>query len=180
MLDCGPCSNSWNRHKTLGFHVEKLTYSCSLVLGLSTGAFLNKYLQNDAKGLNQSKWNVLKHSCSSFELDWLAISLYFFKYVTDCQSSGGLPPGMALGCRLTSVRGDRGENYEKWTAGSPKKKQKKTVSNNCHIITHIIDARLIRISVDFWPMTPPKKLYTLEGRQQSAFVHPVDGEGLST
>ncbi len=31
----------------------------------------------------------------------------------DCQSSGGLPPGMALGCGLTSVRGDRGENYEK-------------------------------------------------------------------
>jgi hypothetical protein len=31
----------------------------------------------------------------------------------DCQSSGGMPPGMALGCGLTSVRGDRGENYEK-------------------------------------------------------------------
>ncbi len=31
----------------------------------------------------------------------------------DCQSPGGLPPGMALGCRLTSVRGNRGENYEK-------------------------------------------------------------------
>ncbi len=30
-----------------------------------------------------------------------------------CQSSGGLPPGMALGCGLTSVRGNRGENYEK-------------------------------------------------------------------
>jgi hypothetical protein len=32
----------------------------------------------------------------------------------DCQSSGGLPPapGMALGCGLTSVRGDGGENYE--------------------------------------------------------------------
>ncbi len=27
----------------------------------------------------------------------------------DCQSSGGLPPGMALACGLTSVRGDRGE-----------------------------------------------------------------------
>ncbi len=26
----------------------------------------------------------------------------------DCQSSCGLPPGMALGCRLTSVRGNRG------------------------------------------------------------------------
>ncbi len=31
----------------------------------------------------------------------------------DCQSSGGLPPGMAIGCGLTSVRGYRGENYEK-------------------------------------------------------------------
>jgi hypothetical protein len=40
-------------------------------------------------------------------------------------SSGGLPPGMALGCGLTSVRGDRGENYEKWTVSSPKKYIKK-------------------------------------------------------
>ncbi len=31
----------------------------------------------------------------------------------DCQSPGGLPPGIALGCKLTSVRGDRGENYQK-------------------------------------------------------------------
>jgi hypothetical protein len=38
----------------------------------------------------------------------------------DCRSSGGLPPGMALNCELTSVRGDRGENYEIWTTGSPK------------------------------------------------------------
>jgi hypothetical protein len=30
----------------------------------------------------------------------------------DCQSPGGLPSGMALGCGLTSVRGNRGENYE--------------------------------------------------------------------
>jgi hypothetical protein len=30
----------------------------------------------------------------------------------DCQSSGGLPPGKALSCGLTSVRGDIGENYE--------------------------------------------------------------------
>ncbi len=33
----------------------------------------------------------------------------------DCQSSGGLPPGVALGCGLTSVRGNRGENQEKLT-----------------------------------------------------------------
>jgi hypothetical protein len=32
---------------------------------------------------------------------------------SDCQSPGGLPPGIALGCWLTSVRGNRGENYEK-------------------------------------------------------------------
>ncbi len=31
----------------------------------------------------------------------------------DCQSSGGLPPEMALGLRLTSVRGDRGEDIKK-------------------------------------------------------------------
>ncbi len=28
----------------------------------------------------------------------------------DCQPPGGLPPGMVLGCGLTSVRGDRGKN----------------------------------------------------------------------
>jgi hypothetical protein len=31
-----------------------------------------------------------------------------------------LSPGMALGHGLTSVRGNRGKNCEKWTAGSPK------------------------------------------------------------
>jgi hypothetical protein len=31
----------------------------------------------------------------------------------DCLSPDGLPPGMALGWGLTSVRGDRGENHEK-------------------------------------------------------------------
>ncbi len=30
----------------------------------------------------------------------------------DCQSPGGLPTRMALGCGLTSVRGNRGESYE--------------------------------------------------------------------
>jgi hypothetical protein len=29
----------------------------------------------------------------------------------DCQSPGGLPPGKTLGYGLTSVRGNRGENY---------------------------------------------------------------------
>jgi hypothetical protein len=37
-----------------------------------------------------------------------------------------LPPGMALGWGLTSVRGDRGENHEKWTAGCQKHIKKKT------------------------------------------------------
>jgi hypothetical protein len=45
----------------------------------------------------------------------------------DCQSAGGLPPGMALGCRLTSMRGNRGENYEKQTAGSPKTYKEKNI-----------------------------------------------------
>ncbi len=46
----------------------------------------------------------------------------------DCQSPGGLPPGIALGCELTSVRGNRGENYE-----NTKKiiKKKKTISTFC-------------------------------------------------
>ncbi len=35
------------------------------------------------------------------------------QHTADCQSDGGLPPGMALGCGLTSVRGNSGENYEK-------------------------------------------------------------------
>jgi hypothetical protein len=33
---------------------------------------------------------------------------------------------MALGCGLTSVRGNRGENHEKGTAGSPKTYKKNT------------------------------------------------------
>ncbi len=37
----------------------------------------------------------------------------------DCQSPGGLPPGMAFVCGLTSVRGDTREE-KKMNAGSPK------------------------------------------------------------
>ncbi len=47
----------------------------------------------------------------------------------DCKSPGGLPPGMALGCRLTSVRGDRGENYEKELLFRHKHIKKKTFLN---------------------------------------------------
>jgi hypothetical protein len=43
----------------------------------------------------------------------------------DCQSPGGLPPGTALGCRLTSVRGNRGENYENKTLVGQKHIKKK-------------------------------------------------------
>ncbi len=51
----------------------------------------------------------------------------------DCRSPGGLPPGMALGCGLTSVRGNRGENYE----NEPLVRQKhiKKKKNN---VTHLI------------------------------------------
>jgi hypothetical protein len=49
-----------------------------------------------------------------------------------------LPPGMALGRVLTSVRGDRGENYEKWTAGSPK-----TYKEKKYFITSIFWVRVI-------------------------------------
>ncbi len=45
----------------------------------------------------------------------------------DCQSPDGLPPGMALGWGLTSVRGNRGENHEKRTAGSPKTYKEKKI-----------------------------------------------------
>jgi hypothetical protein len=34
--------------------------------------------------------------------------------VADCQSLGGLPPGMALGCKMASVRCNRGENYKNY------------------------------------------------------------------
>jgi hypothetical protein len=34
---------------------------------------------------------------------------------------------MAHGCGLTSVRGNRGENYEKGTAGSPKTYKEKEI-----------------------------------------------------
>jgi hypothetical protein len=47
---------------------------------------------------------------------------------TDCQSPGGLPPGMALGCGLTSVRGNRGENNE----NEPLVRQKQTKEKNVH------------------------------------------------
>ncbi len=49
----------------------------------------------------------------------------------DCRSPGGLPLGMALGCGLTSVRGNRGENYENEPLVCQKhvKKKKKKLCN---------------------------------------------------
>ncbi len=46
----------------------------------------------------------------------------------DCQSPGGLPPRMALGCGLTSVRGNRGENYENEPLVHQKHTKKKNYS----------------------------------------------------
>ncbi len=46
---------------------------------------------------------------------------------SDCQSPGGLPPGMALGCGLTSVRGNRRKNFENESLVLQKHKEKKKV-----------------------------------------------------
>jgi hypothetical protein len=43
----------------------------------------------------------------------------------DCQSSGGLPPGMALGCGLTSMRSDRGEKMNRRFAKNISRKNKR-------------------------------------------------------
>jgi hypothetical protein len=48
---------------------------------------------------------------------WVRIRRFGFEFGvspahSDYQSPGGWPLGMALGCGLTSVRGNRGENYE--------------------------------------------------------------------
>jgi hypothetical protein len=53
------------------------------------------------------------------------------KPTADCQSSHGLPPGMALGCEMTvSVRDNRGKIYEKLTIGSPKTFKRKNMSTS--------------------------------------------------
>ncbi len=52
----------------------------------------------------------------------------------DCQSPGGLPPRMALGCGLTSVRDNRGENYESEPLVCQKHVKKKNMYvNSIHI-----------------------------------------------
>jgi hypothetical protein len=50
----------------------------------------------------------------------------------DCQSPSGLPPGMALGCGVTSVRGNRGENYKNELLVRQKHIKKKII----HTISH--------------------------------------------
>jgi hypothetical protein len=55
----------------------------------------------------------------------------------DCQPLGGLPPGMVLGCGLTSVRGDRGKNLEKngpWVRQKTYK-EKKVYEHICELGT---------------------------------------------
>ncbi len=51
----------------------------------------------------------------------------------DCQSPGGLPPGMALGCGLNYVRGNRGENYENEPLVRQKEKKKKSTEQDFDI-----------------------------------------------
>jgi hypothetical protein len=55
---------------------------------------------------------------------------------------------MALGCRLTSVRGNRGKIYEKGTAGSPKtykEKKRKECSKMYVIITLLLDSSMLHL-----------------------------------
>jgi hypothetical protein len=49
----------------------------------------------------------------------------------DCQSPGGLTPWMAIGCWLTSVRSDRGENYKYEPLVRQKHIKKKKNNNLC-------------------------------------------------
>jgi hypothetical protein len=49
----------------------------------------------------------------------------------DCESPGGLPPGMGLGCEQTSVRGNRGENYENEQLDHQKHIKKKKRIKGC-------------------------------------------------
>jgi hypothetical protein len=55
----------------------------------------------------------------------------------DCQSPGGLPPGMALGCGLTSVRGNRGENYANEPLVRQKHKKNKKPSSLWHHFEYV-------------------------------------------
>jgi hypothetical protein len=54
----------------------------------------------------------------------------------DCQSPGGLPPGMALGCGVTSVRGNRGEDYKNESLVRQKHKKKKNLPSSGILYVH--------------------------------------------
>ncbi len=56
-----------------------------------------------------------------------------------CQSPGGLPPGMALGCGLTSVRGNRGENYKNESLVRQKHKKKNLPSSGILYVQPSLD-----------------------------------------
>ncbi len=126
--------------------ITRYSRKSSYVLGFNT--YLNKIFLILGLGLvyylmmpkNCEKWTIKSRACVPLRCRPLLVPtkgnpaqlLYnvlnrpsWVKFQNPCWvssqslSSLWLPPGMGLGCRLTSVKGDRGENYEKWTAGLP-------------------------------------------------------------
>ncbi len=91
------------------------------------------WLNREAWWLNREAWWLTgRHGGSTREAWWLNREAWWLngsatdccpavlgsnpvspQPTADCQSPDGLPPGMALGWGLTSVRGGRGENHEK-------------------------------------------------------------------
>jgi hypothetical protein len=69
------------------------------------------WLNREAWWLNREVWrlNSSVPDCCPAVPDLIPASP---QPTADCQSPGGLPLGVALGCRLTSVKGNRRENYE--------------------------------------------------------------------
>jgi hypothetical protein len=64
----------------------------------------------------------------------------------DCQSPVGLPPGVSLGCGLTSVRRNRGEDYENEPLIHQKTyKEKKINTNRADCLSAISLIALIQI-----------------------------------
>jgi hypothetical protein len=56
----------------------------------------------------------------------------------DCQSPGGLPPGMALACGLTSVRATE-EKITKMNPGSPKTYKEKKKKKSFFLILRFLE-----------------------------------------
>ncbi len=73
-------------------------------------------------GHGQSKWEAwwLNGSAPDCNTSFPGSNLTSPQPIGECQSPGGLPPGIALGCRLTSVRGTE----EKITKNKPLISQK--------------------------------------------------------